>query len=205
MAQTNLDLRPLDRLIERFKRLQNPDATPLMLTWQRIVERQNRQGILAGLDGAGNPFTPVTYRPKLTTGQKPLQLTVDQRLGRRANATRGKFLGYAKAAGGLLKNNNLSSTEYRKLDGPPLAPRRQFSRVITNFKIDFAQVPSGNWQVTYWWEDVVSVKNVSFLKYHFDGTKKLPQRDLRGIRPDAKLEAKAAAREWMKDQVRSTS
>jgi hypothetical protein len=201
--QTNLDLKPIDRLVDRFKRIQNPDATNLMLTWERILERSNREGILAGTDGQGNPLQPVTYRPKLKAGEKPLQLTAEQRLGRRANAIRGQFAGYGKAGGGLQKNNNLTSAEYRKLAGPPLAPRRQFSRAITNFKTDWAQLPSGTWQVTYWWEDVVSTKGVSFLKYHFEGTKKLPKRDLRGLRPKGKQEAQLAAREWMKDQVRT--
>ena len=40
------------------------------------------------------------------------------------------FGGFGNHAAGL--NNNLSSSEYRYLTGPPLALCRQFSRVITN-------------------------------------------------------------------------
>lgn len=199
----HVDTKGLDRLAARFQKLAHVNAEPLMLSWMRISEEDNRKGILDGTDKDGLPMAPVTYRPKLSRGEKPHQLTIEERLGRRSNATRGAF------AGGV--NNNLSSSQYRKLDGPPLAPRRQFSRVITNLKLDYAELPSGRWEVTFWWDDVVSKKGVSFLRYHFEGAKikarngrvwNLPVRDLRGLRPTGVTAARVAARNFMIDQVR---
>ncbi len=187
----------LDRLKARFQRLVNPNATLLMVTWTRIIEDDNRKGVLAGLDKDGNPMRKVTYRP-VTLRQK---LTAAQRNKVPASKRRGVFAGLGKHPAGT--NNNLTSSEYRKLDGPPLAPRKGFSRVITNLRTRFGQTASGIWEAVGYWDEVVSRKGVLFLKYHFDGEGRLPKRDLRGVRPDGRQKATKAARAWMIDQIRS--
>lgn len=191
---TLLDLTGLTRLQARFNKIANPDARPLIHTLGNIIVDDNRRGVLAGLDKDGNPMVKTKYRPK-TLREK---LTAAQRNGAKPNAKIGKY------AGG--NGNNLSSSEYRKLDGPPLAPRRQFSRVITNLLIDFddSQALRGRWEVWGYWDEVVSKKGVSFLKYHFNGEGHLPKRDLRGLRPEGRQKARDAARNWMREQVRNS-
>ena len=66
-----VELAGLERLIARVHRLEKPDATPLMTTWIKIFEEDNRKGVLAGTDKDGNPMAPVKYRPKTA---KPLKI-----------------------------------------------------------------------------------------------------------------------------------
>jgi len=204
----------LDHLKARLARLAIPDATDLMQTWMAIIKADNKRGVLAGLDKDGNPMRPVTYRPV----GAPKKLTDAQRNTTNRRKRQGEFLGRGKAPAGT--NNNLTSAEYRKLGGPPLAPRGAFSRVITNLLTGFTwpggseNVPpgiaGGQWAAIGYWEGVVSVKGVPFLIFHFEGrtdtgrSRKgaLPQRDLRGVRPEGRREAREAAREWAVSQIR---
>jgi hypothetical protein len=195
-----IDLAGLDRLTTRLRRIVNPDATPLMLTWMNIIDDDNRKGVLAGLDKDGNPMRPVTYRPK-----KPgMKLTIEQRLGQRPNKKRGRYAAFGSVANA--PHNNLTSSQYRQLDGPPLAPRRQFSRAITNLLTAFTPgeiaARAGRWEAWGYWNEVVSAKGVPFLKFHFDGEGNLPKRDLRGLRPDGVTKARNAMRAWAIDIVR---
>jgi hypothetical protein len=193
---STLDLSGLDRTMAALRSLTNLNATPLMKTWMDIMEADNRRGVLQGLDKDGAPMVAVSYRP-IPPG--PLKTTKAQRGGRRANARAGGFTG---GVGG-----NLTSYEYRLLGGPPLAPRDQFSRVITNFKTDYAELRPGYWQATFWWDDVVNAQGEPFLRYHFDGAilkggGRLPRRDLRGIRPDGRRQIMDALQNWARLAVR---
>lgn len=202
-ATATVDLSGLDRLQERLRKIADPDATPLMRTFMMIIDDDNRRGVLASTDMDGNPMAPVTYRPKLKPGQKPVQLTVAQRLGQKPNTKRGRYATFGSSASG--PNNNLTSAEYRLLSGPPLAPRGQFSRVITNLLTDYddSQRSSGKWEAWGYWDGVVSTKGVAFLIFHFEGQGHLPRRDLRGLRPAGRALADSAAREWALDMVRT--
>ena len=102
MAGQPLDTGGLDRIISQLDGFKEIDFTPLMEEWRAIMEEDNEEGILAGLDGWGIPLEPVTYRPN-PNKRKPTDWTIR-------------------------KNDNLSSSAYRELTGPPLAPRclRQF-------------------------------------------------------------------------------
>jgi len=188
------NIEALDRLKARFMRLVNPDATPLMLSWMRTIDDDNRKGVLAGLDRDGNPLKPVTYRPKPVK-----ELTRGQRLNQKKNARKGFFAGLGVYSTGVLPNNNLTSAEYRRLDGPPLAPRRQFSRVITNLKTGYGRESSSSWYALGYWDEVVTPKGKPFLHYLFAA------RDLRGVRPDGVAKARVQARNWMTDMVRTYS
>jgi hypothetical protein len=193
-----VDTSGLERLRARFDRLVNPNPEPLMVTWMRIIDDDNRKGVLAGLDGDGNPLIPVTYRPV-----KPgVKLTVEQRLGQTPRKKRGRYAAFGSISEGLY--NNLSSSSYRQLDGPPLAPRRQFSRVITNLVTEFGRVSNNVWEAIGHWNEVLSKKGRPFLMYHFNGDGRLPKRDLRGIRRDGVEKARRSARAWMIDQIRSS-
>jgi hypothetical protein len=176
------------------------DITPLLLNWERQLEEGNRKGVLAGTDKDGHPLIAVTYRP---VGPPRKKLTLGERLGQKQNKRRGEYGGMMAAQGGLLANNNLTSAAYRQLGGPPLAPRRQFSRVISNAVTGHYpdMVKPGVYYVELAWGEVVSPKGFHFLKVHFDG---LPlgrngpriKRDLRGVRPDDRLKMIKSLRSW---------
>ena len=190
------NIEALDRLQARFAKIAHPDARGLMKTWMGIIERDNRRGVMAGLDKDGNPLVPVTYRPI----GAPVKTTKSQRLGRKGSE-RGVFGGHGPQASGL--HNNLTSAEYRRLGGPPLAPRGVFSRVITNLRTEWDHPSETTWTADGVWREVVSTKGDKFLRYHFHGIGGTIRRDLTGVRPEGIKEAKAAARNWMIDIVRS--
>jgi hypothetical protein len=118
------------------------------------------------------------------------------RRGQRSSVKAGKF------EGGV--GNNLTSSQYRLLGGPPLAPRDQFSRVITNFKTTYTDPRQGGkeWAVIGAWDDVVNKDGIHFLPFHFNGTGRLPRRDLRGIRPAGVAKAMDALRNWVRLAIR---
>ena len=192
-----------ERALAKLKKLANPDPRTLMLTWMNIIDEDNRRGVMAGLDKDGNPLIPVTYRPRA----EPLKPTAEQRNYAHPRKKRGTFAGLGVHPSGI--NNNLSYDEYVRLAGPPLAPRGAFSRVITNLKTRFER--QGNqWRAIGEWVEVVSVDGVEFLSAHFNGASvgrnhsiTLPVRDLRGVRPEGKQEARDAMKEWAYDQIRT--
>jgi hypothetical protein len=95
----------------------------------------------------------------------------------------------------ILANNNLSTAAYKRLDGPPLAPRREASRVIANLVTGQGR-DGDDFFAAGGWQDVVSPKGVPFLGAHFKGENGLPKRDLRGVRPWGMAKARAAVRTW---------
>ncbi len=173
-----LDLTGLDRLERAVKALGEISYTPLMATWEDILMQDNRRAAMAGLDGDGNKLQAVTYRPDPMVGtRKPIK--------------------YAPLA-----NNNLTSSHYRSLSGPPLAPRGMNSRIVTNYRTASAELSDGRWTAIGAWEDVLSVRGVSFLRYHFTGSGALPVRDLRGIRPNVRVEARRSLRDFLMQYMR---
>ena len=98
-------------------------------------------------------------------------------------------------------NNNLTTREYSLLGGPPLAPRRQFSRTVTNLLTGFGQLNSKTWYAAGMWDEVVDRKGRPFLKYHFDGVGQ-KRRDLRGVRPAGMQKAREALRNWARLTIR---
>ena len=196
------------RFAARIKRLDltRGDVTPLLENWERLMESGNRAGVLAGTDGHGQRLEPVTYRP---VGNPRKKLTLGERLGQKANKRRGEYGGMMTATGGLLANNNLTSAAYRSLDGPPLAPRRQFSRVISNAVT--GHYPNltrpGVHYVELAWGEVVSPKGFHFLPVHFNGQplgRHGPRirRNLRGVRPVDKAKMLASLRRWCSLTIR---
>lgn len=195
---TFVDLSGLDNLISRVKSLERMNVKPLMDHWMILIANDNRKGVLAGTDKDGNAMAPVKYRPK----GEAVKTTAAQRNGAKANATKsGVFGGLGRHAAGL--NNNLTPAEYRKLSGPPLAPRGAFSRVITNLQTDYAPSSDGTiWTAWGAWVDVVSAKGVKFLGAHFNGVNRLPKRDLRGVRPEGRALARKALIAWASGEIR---
>ena len=112
------------------------------------------------------------------------------------SATRPRCLGvvYQRRASGILPNNNLATWQYQRLTGPPLAPRREASRVIANLRTRH-RVEGGALVAEGFWDDVVDARGKPFLHYHFHGIGQ-KRRDLRGVRPDGMRVARAVVREW---------
>ncbi len=185
-------------------------AGDLMKHWERLVEEGNRRGFLIDqTDKNGDSLLAVTYRPTMAQKRaiyagtaKPVKLTESQRLGQNLRKKRGDFYGIGQHQSGL--NNNLTPREYRELDGPPTAPRKQFSRAITNFETSSWQAEEhGHWVVKGEWREVVSVTGYHFLPDLFDGNPPQPgPRDLRGIRPDDLVKIRAMILPWAKLKVR---
>lgn len=174
MATEVINTQGIDRLLGKVKSLESINFEPLMLQWRKILEEDNRRGALAGLDGWGKPLTPVTYRPQ-TVKHPNLRIR---------------------------KNNNLYTSHYKILTGPPLAPRGEQSRIIQNFKT--ASLQEGNrWVAIGSWEDILSVQDISFLPFHFKGAGRLPKRSLNHIRPQAKQEARTALRQFAKHLLKA--
>ena len=190
MARVNVAA--LNKIIAQCERFRKPDVRPLLTSWERRIVADNKRGILAGKDKDGIDFKAVTYRPKGEPARhRPKRQTRAQR----------------ESSG-----NNLSSAEYRKLAGPPLAPRGARSRIITNL---YTEQGYDSLKRVYYavgaWAGVVSKKGVEFLLAHFDGARcgkghrvKLPVRDARGIRPEGRAECLDDLAKWGDNHAKAT-
>jgi hypothetical protein len=177
----------LGRLMGRLNALRNLDPTPLLSKWEVIIEEDNRKGVLAGTDKDGKPMIPVEYRP--------IKSSQEKWTARRERLHTAVVTGPA--------GDNLTSAQYRRLTGPPLAPRGASSRVVKNLQTGHGYDTSkGEYYAEGAWPDVRSKKGREFLEAHFDGTNGLPKRDLRGVRPWGKQQALEALYDWMKDVLR---
>ncbi len=184
MATTTVNTEGIDRLIGKLRNLQEIDFAPLMEDWRKILEEDNREGALAGLDGFGLPLTPVTYRPDPRAGsRKPIDYSIQP-------------------------NDNLTSGHYRTLDGPPLAPQGLESRIVTRFRTKWDNPTPNTWIVSGSWEDVLTIAGMPLLPYHFDGPEhnpNLPVRDLAHVRPGALAKARQALVDFLQRLLRSQS
>ena len=196
MARVKLDMRGLDRLIAHLDKIQNINPRPLLDSTMLVMFDDNRKGILKGTDRHGGYMLATTYRPE----GKGKRANARQKNNQKGRRTQGEFFGFGPHAAGL--HNNLTTAEYRKLNGPPLAPRRQYSRVITNYKLRPYIVDRFRFGVEGRWEDVVDVKGRPFLHYHFQGSGRLPRRDLAGVRPEGMAEIRRRFVNWARDQIR---
>lgn len=178
MNTTTVNTEGIDRLVGKIRSLESIDFMPLMVEWGVILTEDNREGALAGLDGFGIPLIPVTYRPDPKAGSR-------------------KTINFDIQA-----NNNLTSGHYRTLDGPPLAPRREESRIVTNFVTSpEGPMPDGSWHALGAWTDIVDINgDFEILTAHFPGpdhNPRLPVRDLAHVRPSALEKARTALRSFV--------
>ena len=176
----------LDRIVERLAVYADIDAAePLATRLELVIVEANRRNLLNGLDGDGNAMTPTKYRGGFAIHAKT----------RKANfgKTKGAMQGHGPLASGL--HGNLSAAEYRALSGPPLVPRGEGSRLITNLATRH-YLQGQTWVIEGAWLDVVSTKGVPFLAAHFEGQGRLPKRDPRGIGPFGRKLALEAVAEW---------
>lgn len=218
-----------NRVFEMAHRLETIQmyVGPLLEAWAAVLIEDNRRGVMMGIDGDGNPMKPTKYRLSLTQtaagGREDKFFNFSGQAfnfnPETANSTStfmgatyanlsglGNQPGYKPGSGG-----NLKASEYRKMTGPPLAPRGPGSRVISNYTIE-AIVQPNTVGVEGGWDDVVSKKGVEFLPFHFSGATSanatfatsiagdnhhLPRRNLVGLRQWGKTQARKELNAWV--------
>ena len=194
---------------------------PLLTAWAKVLIEDNRRGVMQGLDGDGLPMKPTKYRLSLK------QTSAGQAGDQFFNASGQAFSSMESAGGFAFANltgksnavgfkggasDNLTTRQYKKMTGPPLAPRGPASRVISNYVTE-AVVESNVVGVEGGWNDVVSKNGTPFLPFHFRGAtssratfansisgdnKHLPRRNLVGLRLWGKTQARKELNAWVK-------
>ena len=189
----------LQKRLAGFGKIAYADAEPVLIAFADIIVEDNRKGVMEGTDRDGNPMARVTYR---TGATKPSKQRQGSNFGVPKFAAKGITFGNPK--GDPHANNNLTTAEYKKLTGPPLAPRGERSRVIANLQTTVGQ-NGPEFYAMGTWHEVVDCKGRQFLDAHFEGKSvgrggrtKLPRRDLRGVRPWGMAKARAATIKWAK-------
>ena len=179
-----VDTRAIDRAMKRLRavaQIGKAELTPLLEQWEDVIVEDNRKGVLAGRDKDDQPMAPVTYR----TGA--VKTKVNARSGGKFGSVAGSFKGGS--------NGNLSPAQYRRLTGPPTAPRGEDSRVITNLV-----TRHGRRGAIYFaegkWDNVVDAHGKPFLAYMFK------RRNLKGVRPWGRAKAKALALAFIRDLIK---
>lgn len=211
------DFSGMDRFDVWLKRktdIPREDLQPLAERIATVVIEDNRKGVLDGVDKDDQSAPPLSYRGE------GFGRTVTRSRGRKTalfGTTAKRFKGISdfrfkglirtniltetrrrgrSVQGEILPNNNLSTSTYQELDGPRLAPRGEASRVISNFVAESPNFRPDGIDFAFSWLDVLSVKGVPFLHFHFDGTGRLPRYDLRGIRRWGRDEIRRSMQEW---------
>lgn len=220
-----------NRVFEMANRLETIEmyVGPLLEAWHDVLIEDNRRGVMMGIDGDGNPMKPTKYRHSITqtaaggAGDKFFDTSGQAFDFNPTTASASSFFGATRAnLSGSAQNgplsgfkpgpsNNLTTKEYKRLTGPPLAPRGPGSRVISNYVVEVMAGPNMV-GVEGGWNDVVSKKGVSFLPFHFHGATSsraffaasiggdnhhLPRRDLVGLRQWGKTQARKELNAWV--------
>jgi len=158
--------------------LTEADLEPLFIGWERDLFEAHRKNVFSAIQPDGTPTPPVTYRTGIS---KPTKARRGGKYGAKLDdpGQFGGFKGFGPFQSGL--HNNLSEAEYHGLTGPPLAPRGDDSRIITNFRTDFRAINAGQWEVVAWLEDIVDFRGSPFMtRDHFNGGSG-KVRDYRGL------------------------
>lgn len=220
------------RAFETMARLETIQsyAGPLLTAWAAVLIEDNRRGVMTGTDGDGRPIKPTKYRNSIVStaaggaGDKFFDwsgrafdfnpATADSastffgaNFANLSGSETGPMGGYKPGPGA-----NLTTKEYRRMTGPPLAPRGPASRVISNYVVE-VMAGTNLVGVEGGWNDVVSKKGVEFLPFHFSGATfsraffaaaiggdnhHLPRRNLVGLRLWGKTQARKELNNWVK-------
>jgi hypothetical protein len=181
------DFAALGRLQGQLALLAHPDPTPLLVQWERIIVEDNKRGILqAKTDKKDRPLDPVMYRPKGSS------LKIGKAAGARQKL-RTAFTG--PIASGF--DENLTSAQYRRLSGPPTAPRGANSRVITHLYTQHGYDTSkGVYFAEGAWGDIVSRTGYKFLP---ELIRRWP---IDGLRAWGRQQCVAALQKWGRSLVK---
>jgi hypothetical protein len=200
-------------MISKLKSLVNLNAADLMEAWEVVIQEDNRKGVLAGTNKEGIPMVKPQYRPiqpgpyRVNVAVKGRGKTITQinrelkrfRLSQAKGRKRGRFEGRSPFGPGWVeRNNNLTTAEYQLLGGPPLAPRDQYSRVITNLATDHKRISEHQWIAWGEWKEVMSPDGFHFLPVLFARN----NWDLRGVRPEGVRKALEALHNWARLAIR---
>ena len=169
----SLNVELTGRLQKMLYSIVHPDFSNLMNSIRVAMDEDHVKGIMAGKDKDGNTTTPVTYRNGV----------IDRKLVKAMKKQAINNWRYQAPIAIDAADANLTTAEYKKLSGPPLAPRGLNSRIIRNYATQ-AGFDGNNWWVEAALIDIVNKKGNPFMQYHFEGSGRLPQRDMRGIRPE---------------------
>lgn len=197
---------------------------PLIDAWAKVLIEDNRRGVMMGIDGDGNPMQPTKYRLSLSqTGPgRAGDLFFNAQGEAFNNYEAGGLFHFASLGGsgqGFKPNpsDNLKTSQYKKMTGPPLAPRGPASRVISNYRVNIL-TGMNRIGVEGGWDDIVSKKGIPFIAAHFHGTTiaiekdnvgktgfnqsfylvDLPKRNLVGLRQWGKTQATKELNAWIK-------
>ena len=201
--------RSFDRVFNALFRLETVKdyVGPLLEAWANVLVEDNRRGVMMGVDGEGKRMTPTTYRKSLrqTSAGEATDEFFNAQGEAFSNMEGAQEFYFANTSGqpgiGFKPgpSGNMSSKEYRKATGPPLAPRGPASRVISNYTVEPLTSATGNTVgVEGGWDDVVSKKGFEFLPVHFNGGKNMPRRNLVGLRAWGKKQARLELNVWVK-------
>jgi len=172
----------LDRVIKKLSvvvNLQQKEAVaPLLADFYNVIVEDNRRGVMMGLDKNDKPAPPLKYRNAAKIQSAPRSI----KSGLFGTQADGRFKGMAPRNNGYLANNNLTTTQYRKMTGPRQAPRRDSSRIITNLRLDRSYFKEGKWTVEAGWYQYVTPKGKPILPWAFKGTKTMAAYPLDGVR-----------------------
>lgn len=171
----------------------------VMEEMEDVIVEDNRRGVLAGVQCDDTPMPDVTYR----NGKKKRTATrKGDRFGTKVGGYKGPKLTLGRTTiPATAANGNLTTAEYQKLTGPPLAPRGDESRVIANLFTKHYQA-GDVWIAEGAWLNVVSAKGVPFLHFHFEGAGRLPKRNLAGLRSWGRAEARKRAVRKLRERMR---
>jgi hypothetical protein len=194
---------------------------PLLEAWTFVLIEDNRRGVMQGLDGDGLPMKPTKYRLSLK------QTSAGQANDQFFNSSGQAFSNMESAGGFAFANtsgtlnsvgfkggasDNLTTRQYKKMTGPPLAPRGPASRVISNYTVE-ALTGENTVGVEGGWRDVVTKDGRPLLPIHFNGAtssratfansisgdnRHLPRRNLVGLRLWGKTQARKELNAWVK-------
>jgi hypothetical protein len=198
----------------------------LLVAWTNVLIEDNRRGVMMGVDGDGQRMKPTKYRNSFV--QTSAGQATDTFFNSQGTRVTGLALAYTGPKPGAFFSNitgtpgargfkgssgdNLTTAQYKKMSGPPLAPRGVASRVISNYTVEYIASPNMV-GVEGGWNDVVSKKGVPFLPFHFSGATfsraffaaaiggdnhHLPRRNLVGLRQWGKTQARKELNAWIK-------
>lgn len=164
VTQSGGGLKALGKRITQLAQGVDPSTPGFQAKAKAILDKLdkiNEEERLRGVDRFGRPLPKPKYRP--------VQGSPKTKKG----ARQGKF---STTAG----YGNLPKSEYLKLTGPRLAPRRLASRIISNY-VTGLEFRRGRWIVRAGWLDILDTKGRPFLQYHLNGSGKLPKVDIGAI------------------------
>lgn len=205
----SVDMDQLEASIDRLARM-DQYIMDLSSRLQLVLLEDNRVGVLNGLDGFSTKLAPTKYRDssgrsvskpnlyskkKTTSGRKFFfysQIPRDHHAYAAqvnlAAQVMPTMYGGAMAVGQYKSNfydpspSNSDYDIYRGLDGPPLAPQWEISRVISNYVSYDAGTSGTHVSVSSQWEGITNERNEAFLPELFYGKGRIPPRNITGIR-----------------------